>query len=305
MLFTAVLGCVLFTQIAMGAPLSGTAPNGVRIQLAIPEGATFYLGDPLVVTLKVENASGSAFSFISPSIERFAYKTMSLQILAPDQTKFREIEMLGIYDGAMKSMPPPKALRLVTVASGKETEFNFVLDYDCPIITSRRWVFPVSGDYVIKASLLVPKRPAEGAEEIAVDTPTDTIESEMLTVHVAPPPNKQDEEAYKELRTLKYDFLVYAPEQFDPETHSGAIGEIGSFVKRHTGSRYANYASFFIGYAGFVKNERGKNREEMQKGFDECQRLISTKALPLAFRPRAATLHSQMLARLSAKSGSR
>jgi len=304
-LFTAVLGCALFTQITMGAPLSGTAPNGVKIQLAIPEGTTFYLGDPLVVTLKVGNASGNSFSFILPSAERFAYKTILFHIIAPDQTEFREIESLGIYDGPMKIMSPPRALRLVTVPSGKETEFNFVLDYDCPVLTRRRWLFPVSGEYKVKASLLVPEQFAGGAEEVAVGTSMVTIESETLAIRVAPPPNKQDKEAYKELRMLKYDFLVYAPDQFDPEKHSGAISEIGSFVKRHTDSRYADYASFFVGYARFVEDERGKNREGMQKGFDECQRIMSTKALPLAFRTKAETLYSQMLARLSPKSGSR
>ncbi len=280
----ASLVCLLMCHVSVvEAQAGGSAPDGVRIALVTEDRTA--IGIPVFLKLKIENGSQQAYAFFAPATRRFGYDTVIFHVSPPGQEAFFRVASPGIYDGPMKAGSPPKYLPSVTVPPGGSSSFGFVLDYDCPTIRKRKWLFPVVGEYEIRASVFLLRRAPKTNGRAVPRAPRTTVETPPVSVRIVEP-EPGERAAYAAMRRLTYDYLLYAPECYHPDKHVGALDETRRFIARHSRSSYARYGELLVWCAAFAEGENRRDARVMQDALNSCRGLEVDKSPSLRFKAR-------------------
>lgn len=282
--------CLLFT---LGTKASdATIPGAISVGIETLHSNVFLLGEPVELNLVIKNNSSNTVSVLTPSFDRFGYRTLKFGIRAPTNDAFVNLVSPNVYLGAAYGMAPPKGFPVTSVLPLQKVTFSFTFDYEFPNVQRRRWLFPIAGAYDVKAEVLLLMQPALGEALVSIDSPRIPVESAPLGLIVAEPEHEIDRQAFGALRKSKHEFLIYAPEQFSSEAFPEAISEIEEFARTNEKSRYFAMAKLLLLHADASKAVASRNGVALQMVLEETQALLSDDKLRPTFRAKAQKLVS-------------
>jgi hypothetical protein len=220
-------------------------PSLVKISLSPATTEPFYVGDSILLHLSIANDSPTNFSILYPTLARYSPRTIAFAIKPPNAASYQKVEHPGIYEGPMKALSPPKFYRVLTVGPRGQTNLVFQLDFDCPTVPTRRFLFPTAGRYFIKATVYFLTEPIGAAMGVPATASTKPVETPEISIDVLEPLNELDKSALQAIQKLSYGYLLYAPDQYHEQMHAGAVAQINAFTKDHHHSRYASFGRLF------------------------------------------------------------
>ncbi|MCG2679364.1 MAG: hypothetical protein L6455_05255 [Kiritimatiellae bacterium] len=234
---------LLGANVAVG---NGMVPDGFRVSLLGP--TKVIQGEPVLLTLRVENTSQLSRYIVVPEIRRFGPKTVLFRLATANAATFEDIQYPDIYIGGMKNLPP-KPLPVQCLQSGMTAEFNFTLMYDFPVVTKRKRLFDRPGTYTVEVTIFEPKSVPQDRLDIPYDAEKNPITPEPFSFEIIPPENAMDKMALARLIELPDEYLLYAPETFRSDCHAEAIMKIAEMFRDFSQTRYGRYCALPLGVA--------------------------------------------------------
>lgn len=285
----AIIIVYLVMNLAIGK--NASTEGGLRVSLLGSSKA--IEGEPVLLTVRVENTSHVQRSLIVPEIRRFGPKTILFRIASTNAATFEDIQYPDIYIGGMKNMPP-RPLPIQQLGSGKAADFTFTLMYDFPIAAKRKKLFDRPGIYRIEVIIFEPKNELQDPTQMPYDGDKTPIKSEPLSVEIVSPENAQDEAACAKLQELPDEYLLYAPETFRPDCHAEAIKKITRYFHEFSTTRYGRYCALPLGMAlstGATNIDREKIKAILQSAMQEKDFPLSREAAAVLEKVKRSESH--------------
>jgi len=267
-----LIGISFMTNITVG---KDDVPRDLHVLLLGPN--KVFQGEPVSLTVRINNTSKLRRNFIVPEIKRFGPETALFRVASTNTATFESVQYPDIYVGGMKSLSP-KPLRVQQLGSGMTAEFSFTLMYDFPTVKKRKQLFGRPGIYKIEVTVFEPKNEPQNPTEMPYDGDKTPITSVPLSVEIVPPDNAQDKAAFAKLQELPDEYLLYAPEMFKPDCHAEAIQRMSDYFREFSATRYGRYCALPLGMA--LKNETPNIDKEKVKAILES--VAQEKGFPLS-----------------------
>ncbi|MBP5545099.1 MAG: hypothetical protein ILM98_13570 [Kiritimatiellae bacterium] len=242
--------CTILFRTLVATYLSGTlayAKDEIKVALSIPD--RIQLGEPLPVSVRIQNKSDKGITIMEPIIRRFGRDTIIFELQRPCANSFMKIEHPDVYIGGMKIIAPmPYPIR--RLAPNESVEFAFSLAYDFPFFEEQRQrLFDTPGKYLLQISIYEPLHVKDGETSVPYDSECRTIQSEISSVVVVAPADIREQQALNALANLPCEYLLYAPFEFRAECHAGAIRDFWQFLNEYSDTRLGRRAALSLGIA--------------------------------------------------------
>lgn len=249
--------------------LSGTlayAKDEIKVALVVPD--RIQLGEPLPVSVRIQNKSDKGITIMEPIIRRFGRDTIIFELQRPCANSFMKIEHPDVYIGGMKIIAPmPYPIR--RLAPNESVEFAFSLAYDFPFFEEQRQrLFDTPGKYLLQISIYEPLHVKDGETSVPYDSECRTIQSEISSAVVVAPADIREQQALNALANLPCEYLLYAPFAFRDYCHADAIKDFQQFFREYSGTRLGRRAALPLGIAlsqGLVQDDSHAIIETLEK----------------------------------------
>lgn len=266
-------------------------PRDLRVSLLGPN--KVVQGDPVSLTVRINNTTKLRRNFVVPEIKRFGPETALFRVASTNAATFESVQYPDIYVGGMKSLSP-RPLRVQQLESGMTAEFIFTLMYDFPTAKKRKQLFRRPGIYNIEITVFEPKNEPQNPTEMPYDGDKTPITSEPLSVEIVPPDNAQDKAAFAKLQELPDEYLLYAPEMFKPDCHAEAIQRMSDYFREFSATRYGRYCALPLGMAvsnGATNIDREKIKTILQSAMQEKDFPLYREAAVVLEKVKRSELH--------------
>ena len=230
-------------------------PPPVEIDAQI-QADSVIAGDPVLVTLTIENRSKQTVALIDPHDDNSSphghmYETLNpisvrLNLRAPGEEKAILYYSLGYYHRPPDKARSYKSPLLITLMPGAKRQFHLVFDAgaraDSSELSERTFLFSKPGEY--KLSLIywiVNPIPTNG-----VIQKLEILTSPEMVLVVKSPLTESDAKAYTALQASKYLPYYYSPRVDGPRLSADASRELQQFKAKFPVSRYAVFADIAL-----------------------------------------------------------
>ena len=261
--FCKILSHTLFALSFCGMP--AIAEDGIDVELTIPD--QILLGDPMPVSVRVQNKSDKSITIMEPIIRRFGRDTITFALKRPNDECFSEIEHPDIYVGGLKIMPP-QPCEIRRFAIGESVEYRFSLAYDFLNSRHHQLLFDTPGKYFIQISIYEPLCVKDCDTSVPYDSECRTIQSEISSAVVVAPTDVREQLALNALANLPCEYLLYGPFAFRDYCHADAIKDFQKFFREYSGTRLGRRAALPLGIAlsqGLIQDDSHAIIETLEK----------------------------------------
>lgn len=249
--------------------LSGTlayAKDEIKVALVVPD--RIQLGEPLPVSVRIQNKSDKGITIMEPIIRRFGRDTIIFELQRPCANSFMKIEHPDVYIGGMKIIAPmPYPIR--RLAPNESVEFAFSLAYDFPFFEEQRQrLFDTPGKYLLQISIYEPLHVKDGETSVPYDSECRTIQSEISSVVVVAPTDIREQQALAAFANLPCEYLLYGPFEFRADCHADAIKDFRRFLHDYSDTRLGRRAALPLGIAlsqGLIQDDADTIVETLKK----------------------------------------
>ncbi|MBR3085302.1 MAG: hypothetical protein IKH04_02755 [Kiritimatiellae bacterium] len=245
--------------------MNSFAQDGIDVALSIPD--QILLGDPMPVSVRVQNKSDKSITIMEPIIRRFGRDTITFALKRPYDECFSEIEHPDIYVGGLKIMPP-QPCEIRRFAIGESVEYRFSLAYDFLNSRHHQLLFDTPGKYFIQISIYEPLCVKDCDTSVPYDSECRTIQSEISSAVVVAPADIREQQALNALANLPCEYLLYGPFEFRADCHADAIKDFQQFFREYSGTRLGRRAALSLGIAlsqGLIQDDSHAIIETLEK----------------------------------------
>lgn len=242
----------------------GYAAEDMVVHLLTPQ--TVNQGEPLSITVKIQNASKENRSIFIPVVRRFGPDTVSFSIQVPGGTTMQSVQRPDIYVGGMKNMPP-SPLPMKKLSPGEVVEYSFSLVYEFPDVKTRKRLFDQLGEYTLQATVYELVDPEIDIIEVPYDSPRHAIISKTSGVEIVSPSNQRDKDALHALWSLSDEYLIYEPTAYRSDCHAPAVVSLMEYFSNYRDTNLGRRAALPLGIAvteGLISDDTGTIKETIE-----------------------------------------
>lgn len=242
----------------------GYATEDMVVHLLTPQ--TVNQGEPLSLTVKIQNMSKAERSIYIPVVRRFGPDTVSFNIQFPNSTTMQSVQRPDIYVGGMKIMPP-SPLPIKKLSPGEVVKYSFALVYEFPDVKTRKWLFDQLGEYTLQATVYELVDHENDSSEVPYDSPRHAIMSKTSVVEIVSPITQRDKDALHALWSLSDEYLIYEPTVYRSDCHASAIESLMEYFSHYRDTNLGRRAALPLGIAvaeGLIRDDTGIIKETIE-----------------------------------------